>query len=213
MAIAICRFQISTARKQVNHSKNSFICLMRTLRSKYLSDIPIKEDNFKADFNVLEKYQEFSSEILRLSLLGLAIYGFLLTDVIFKITKNDTFIFLKPFFDNKAIFITGAVALIMAALCALGHRYFSTDCMTHFIRGLRLKMRFSELKEESNGEEDSSEKAELEKKIENENASFESDLSKCKWLLIGAGGSFILGIFFVIFGLGKTLHDAALILK
>lgn len=82
---------------------------MRTLRAKYLSDIPIHEDNYKVDFIILDKYQNFSSEILRLSLLGLAIYGFLITDVIFKITNSKA---LYSFSANKLLFFLGAVALI-----------------------------------------------------------------------------------------------------
>lgn len=51
---------------------------MRTLPEKYLSEIPIEENIYKADLTVLEKYQSFSSELLRLSLLSLAGYGFLI---------------------------------------------------------------------------------------------------------------------------------------
>src|SRR5687768_3020567 len=92
---------------------------MRTLRNKYLSEIPIEENNYKADFNILEKYQSFSSEVLRLALLALAIYGFLITNVIFKITNNNTYVFLKPFINSKLIFFIGAFILIFAALSAL----------------------------------------------------------------------------------------------
>jgi hypothetical protein len=185
---------------------------MRTLRTKYLSDIPIDEASFKADFNVLEKYQAFSSEILRLSLLGLAIYGFLLTNIIFKITHNGKYAFITPFFESKSIFILGAVALIFAAFCALGHRYFSTDCMTHFIRGLRLRKKIEELKAAGNSSNDPDELKALDAKVEGENNSFESDLKKCKWLMIFGGGCFIFGVFLVIFALGKTLNSAATIL-
>ena len=36
----------------------------------------IKEELYKADLELLNKTQDFSSEILRLSLLGMAVFGF-----------------------------------------------------------------------------------------------------------------------------------------
>ena len=188
---------------------------MRTLRSKYLSDIPIEEVNYKADFIILEKYQAFSSEILRLSLLGLAIYGFFIADVILKITNNNTYIFLKPFLNNKVLFIIGAIALLITALCALGHRYFSTDCMTHFVRRFRLRKKLSELKATKSEDIDETSKMiiDIENKINRENESFERDLNKCKWLLSFSCIFLILGVGFVIAGLGKTLNDAAISLE
>ncbi|WP_400190491.1 hypothetical protein [Hymenobacter sp. B81] len=187
---------------------------MRTLRLKYLGDIPVDENNFKADFNVLEKYQAFSSEILRLSLLGLAVYGFLLTNIVFKVTQGTTFVFLKSFLDSKLVFIIGAIALIAAAFCALGHRYYSTDCMTHFIRRLRLMKKLAELQGLTNSENGARAVIEdLEEKVDCEDQSFERDLRKCKWLLIFSGLSFIMGVFFVMLGFGITLHNAATLIR
>lgn len=166
---------------------------MRTLRTKYLSTIPIQEDNYKVDFIILEKYQSFSSEILRLSLLGLTIYGFLITNVIFKITDSQKkYILIGPFSDNKLLLFVGAILLILTALLALGHRYFSTDCMTHFIRGFRLRQRLNELENQEKKED--LEIIRIKECIKNEEISFEKDLNNCKWLLFTSGLFLILGI-------------------
>lgn len=180
---------------------------MRTLRTKYLSYIAIEEDNYKVDFIILEKYQNFSSEILRLSLLGLTIYGFLITNVIFKITDTvNKYIFVGPFSANKALLFVGAVFLILAALFSLGHRYFSTDCMTHFIRKFRLKQKLSELESKDN-DEDKEERIQIGKIIGDEEISFEKDLNICKWFLLLAGLHLILGILVVTIALACSFNS------
>lgn len=179
---------------------------MRTLRTKYLSSIPIQEDNYKVDFIILEKYQSFSSEILRLALLGLTIYGFLITNVIFKITDTQQKnIFIAPFSSNKLLLFIGAITLIVTALVALGHRYFSTDCMTHFIRGFRLRQKLLELKK--NETENVDEIISIKETIEIEEASFEKDLNNCKWLLLAACAFLIIGILIIIIGLACSFND------
>ncbi len=184
---------------------------MRTGRSKYLSDIPIEENHYKVDFNILDKYQSFSSEILRLALLGLAVYGFLITDVIFKISKGDKLMFLQAFIQHKNLLFSGALILLGAALAALLHRYYSTDCMTHFVRRFRLRKKLAALgPQESMSDEEKEELMNLEEKIATEDSSFESDLKLCKWLLIFASLFLILGIGFVIAGVGKTLLEVSI---
>ncbi|HEX9980214.1 MAG TPA: hypothetical protein VGB50_06585 [Flavobacterium sp.] len=180
---------------------------MRTLRTKYLCDIAVEEDHYKVDFHILDKYQGFSAEILRLALIGLAVFGFLLSDIIFKVEGiNKTFILLDPFVENIVLFGAGALMLLAAALCALGHRYFSTDCMTHFVRRYRLRQQKKDLNEVEQ------KTAELSQKImdnhiaiNSEDRSFEKDLSLCKWLLLLAAVFLIVGIFILLYGIGLTL--------
>lgn len=179
---------------------------MRTLRTKYLSDIAIQEDNYKVDFIILEKYQSFSSEILRLALLGLTIYGFLISNVIFKIPDNQqNNIFIVPFSSNKLLLFIGAIALIATSLVALGHRYFSTDCMTHFIRGFRLRQKSLELKK--NEVKNVTEINIVEQTIKAEEASFENDLNYCKWLLLASCTFLIIGISLIIIGLASSFNN------
>lgn len=120
---------------------------MRTLREKYMAEIEIGENVYKADFNILEKYQGFSSEIceiLRLSLLTLAVYGFIITNMVFKL-QGETSRMLKYFRQYETEFISGGLILLAAALFSLTHKYFSTDCMTHHIRRLRVQKNAKDL--------------------------------------------------------------------
>lgn len=177
---------------------------MRTLRSKYLSNIPIKEDNYKVDFIILEKYQSFSSEILRLSLLGLAVYGFLITNVLFKITdNNNNYILIAPFSKNKLLFVFAAISLLLASLFALGHRYYSSDCMTHFIRSFRVREKITLLKHQPETDPDV---LQFEKILQSEIISFERDLIACKWLLILSAFLLLTGIMLFSIGLGCSLN-------
>lgn len=179
---------------------------MRTLRSKYLSNIPISEDNYKVDFIILEKYQSFSSEILRLSLLGLTIYGFLITNVLFKVTDDGKKnIFIDPFSENKMLLFLGAITLIATALVALSHRYFSTDCMTHFIRGFRLRQKLSEMEQKVINNRP--ELIRLKEVISSEEISFEKDLRYCKWLLFASCFFLIAGILLIIIALACSFNS------
>ncbi|MFH6945271.1 hypothetical protein [Flavobacterium sp. FlaQc-50] len=179
---------------------------MRTLRSKYLSNIPISEDNYKVDFIILEKYQSFSSEILRLSLLGLTIYGFLITNVLFKVTDDGKKnIFIDPFSENKILLFLGALTLIVAALVALIHRYFSTHCMTHFIRGFRMRQKLSEMEEKVINNRP--ELIRLGESIKREGLSFEKDLNYCGLLLFASCFFLIAGILLIIIALASSFNS------
>ena len=101
---------------------------------------------YEADLQVVDRYQSFSSELLRLSLLGITGYGFLIANIVLKATKNpEQYMLLGPW--TVSALIIGAVALGLCAATALGHRYFSTDCITHFVRRLRATKRSAALPE------------------------------------------------------------------
>lgn len=111
---------------------------MRTLPEKYLSEIAIPKDVYDIDLVVLDRYQGFSAELLRLALLGLAGYGFLIGNIVFKMqTKDGSLPYLNAFIDSWPLLAIGALSLALAAMMALGHRYFSTDALTHQVRRLR----------------------------------------------------------------------------
>lgn len=162
---------------------------MRTLGTKYLGGLEIKEDAYKADLAILDRYQSFSSEILRLALLGIAGYGFLISDVVFKIHAGDDgeqLAFLPAFTASERLLFAGVVALGFSAMAALAHRYFSTDCLTHFVRRIRLiKQRSEESNEYEKGRRDTV--------IEHEEKSLYKDLRWCRWLLILACVSLAIG--------------------
>lgn len=99
-------------------------------------DIPA--DGLKHDWELLDRYQSFSAELLRISLLGIAGVGFLVT----LFTGTDT---------TLKVDVTGPgtvrhllmtlVGLGVSAGSALGHRYVSSDSMAFHISLLRMRLR------------------------------------------------------------------------
>lgn len=114
---------------------------MRTFRKKYFSYIDVDEAIYKADFQILDKYQGVSAEIVRLSLAGIAIYGFMLSNVVLK--QETKAAALETFKHDHNLFNAGILCLLAATACSLAHKHFSTDCMTHHIRGLRSKEKWN----------------------------------------------------------------------
>lgn len=179
---------------------------MRTLTEKYFGGIPLDPADYEADFAVVDKYQAFSSELLRLSLLGIAGYGFLIANIVLKTApKTDGYVLLSAFSrpDTVAVLMLGAMALGIAAVTALGHRFFATDCVTHYVRRLRAeKLLTSEPKDDVLREK-------AEKIVANEQVSLENDIDKCRWLLIVSSWSLVVGAFCVALSFALTLLAAA----
>ena len=107
-----------------------------------LGGVKIDAEQIKSDFEVLDRYQNFSSEMLRLSLLGIGALAFLLKEV-FATSKPDevnryiNLILTTP--NIKSLVSISIVLFAIAAACALCHRYYSSDSMAYHIRYLRLK--------------------------------------------------------------------------
>ncbi len=160
---------------------------MRTLTREYLGGDKVAEDRFKVDFAVLDRYQAFTTEVLRLSLLGLAGYGFLISNVVFRTLPNNDQRFLKAFNDNQLLWAAGIVALGIAAASALAHRYYSTDCMTHFVRRIRLSERLTSATEGRLNDE-------LEDTIQKEERSLDKDLRLCHFSVALACAMLVVGI-------------------
>ena len=62
---------------------------MRTLIEKYFGGLELQEDVYIVDLAALDRYQTFSGELLRLALLGIAGYGFLITNIVVKATSSN----------------------------------------------------------------------------------------------------------------------------
>jgi hypothetical protein len=93
----------------------------------------------------------------------------------------------------------GAVVLALSAMAALGHRYFSTDCITHYVRRIRLmKKRDGVLADDPKHEI-------IAKIIDVEEMSLEKDLRRCKWLLIASSIFLLLGAACVAWAFAATL--------
>ena len=90
---------------------------------------------FKDDLALLDRYQAFSAELVRISLLSLSGLG----AIIFRIFFDE-----KPAAQFQTSFVkfgimSSAAAFGIAAAAALLHRYFSSDSMTCHLRVLRLE--------------------------------------------------------------------------
>jgi hypothetical protein len=103
--------------------------------TKRAVEYEIDEKLYRPDLEVLGKYQEFSSEILRLALVLFAGYGFLIKEIVLHTGEHGTFF--GRMAATKGLLIIGLVAIGFAVGGSLGHRYFSTDGFEHLIRYLR----------------------------------------------------------------------------
>jgi len=186
---------------------------MRTLTEKYLGGLELKEDIYKVDLAILDRYQSFSSELLRLSLLGIAGYGFLIANTVLKPpTGSGGFALTVPHYVLAYLLPAGAILLALSAMTALGHRYFSTDCITHYVRRIRVIKRKDNLlvdeSEQSELTDDIKKKqSELDKIIKDEEDSLEKDLSLCKWLLLASIIFLICGAVCVACSFAATLSS------
>lgn len=171
---------------------------MRTLNEKYLGGLELSEDIYKVDLAVLDRYQSFSSELLRLSLLGIAGYGFLLSNTVLK-PKSD----IGPLLPASAWYAIdyllplGVVMFGFSAASALGHRYFSTDCMSHYVRRIRLLKKGTV--------EGRPDHKKTERIIKHEAISLKKDLLLCKWLLLGSSIFLLIGAGCVAWSFASTM--------
>jgi hypothetical protein len=100
--------------------------------ARKLSDITLPEDTYKADFQLTDRYQAFSTELIRLSLLGIAGYGFLIANVVLKTDQN-----LNKLASQSWMLGAGVIFLGLSTALALAYRFFSTGCLAYQISILR----------------------------------------------------------------------------
>jgi hypothetical protein len=172
---------------------------MRTAKEKYLGGLEIAEDQYKVDLAVTNLYQSFSGELLRLSLLGIAGYGFLITDIALKVSNGTKGYSLLNAQETRVVLVLGVLALGISAATALGHRYFSADCIAHYIRWIRLK------KQSAQTDVSEEEKAYFEKLSKVEQKSLAKDLSTCARLLVISSSALVIGAFAVALAFVFTL--------
>jgi hypothetical protein len=93
---------------------------------------------FKHDLDLSDRYQNFSGEILRLSILGIGGIGFLLVNVF--LTKGQQRV---PLSRDEPVFSWLAAASLfclgVSAAASLAHRYFATDCLSYHLDAMRKK--------------------------------------------------------------------------
>ena len=97
----------------------------------------VPEDEYKVDLELLDRYQAYSAELLRLSLLGIAGYGFLIKEVLLT-DKAGKLPFQARLIESGWLLIIGVVMLGASAATALAHRNLSTDACACIIAFLRM---------------------------------------------------------------------------
>jgi len=83
--------------------------------ARSIADLELDDRVYKADFEITNRYQGFSKELVRISLLGLGVYGFLIKEGK-AIPATEV---------QKVVAMCGAVAFALCAACALMHGVMS----------------------------------------------------------------------------------------
>lgn len=99
--------------------------------------IKLPDDTIEKDFVVLDKYQAFSAELLRLSLLAIGGIGFLIANVFKLGDANGAFADFLQKANNKISLVGSLILFGLTAAFALLHRYYSSDsiaCQLHYYR-------------------------------------------------------------------------------
>jgi hypothetical protein len=166
-----------------------------------LFDVALDAEAYGVDFALAERYQGFSTEVVRLALLGIAGYGFMFATLL---TTGDTSIphafRMLPSF--RVSLGCGLVAFGLATGTALAHRYYSTDCLTHHVTLLRL------LKKQSSIHPSPESEGELRIRMASEQTKLRSDLRLSGVLLVASISLLFLGaaaVAFTFFGVVTAL--------
>jgi hypothetical protein len=95
----------------------------------------ISETEYKADLEVLDRYQAYSAEVARLATLMIVAFGFLLSFAFHDGARTQ---FGNALLQHGRVLQSGIISLGAAIGFALAHRYVSTEVLTSLIRSLRL---------------------------------------------------------------------------
>ena len=91
----------------------------------------MEETTYKHHFELLDRYQAFSAEVLRLSLATIAAFGFFLG-----IEHGEGLTIAHQMVSHTGprwLIGSGLVALVISAAAALAHRYVSADAMYYIL--------------------------------------------------------------------------------
>jgi len=100
-----------------------------------LIGLPLDENAYRVDLELQDRYSAYSAEILRIALLGIAGYGFLLKDIVF--ADHNPAPFVQRIHDAWYLLLGGVLCLGVAAALALQHRVFATNCVACIAAFLR----------------------------------------------------------------------------
>jgi hypothetical protein len=105
----------------------------------------LDEDKYRAERDLVDRYQAFVAELLRLSLLGIAVFGFLYK-IIFESNLLSKLLQTAPKLAVFGVSITapelaafGVLMFGISAFSALGFRFFAIGSLGLYIQALRFK--------------------------------------------------------------------------
>ena len=106
--------------------------IRQRLGARAISDVEISDTLWKPDFDIADRYQNFANELMRIALLGIAAYGFLIKEVYMK-----DVVFQARIIEDIRYFIMGSAALGISLSLALAHRFLSTSCLYYQVLIMR----------------------------------------------------------------------------
>jgi hypothetical protein len=110
--------------------------------------IEVPDARYRADVELHDRYQQFSAELLRLSLGGIAAVGVVLGLLADKDTSQRALETLDvPLFEG--MLISALLALVIAAAAALLHRFYASDGLYHHLRAIKLLILIEQMSTES----------------------------------------------------------------
>ncbi|MBM3235662.1 hypothetical protein FJZ31_05125 [Candidatus Poribacteria bacterium] len=90
----------------------------------------LEEKQYKAELDLVERYQVFVAELLRLSLAGIGVFGFLYLNIFKDPSITDSEV-------AKWLAALGVIAFSLCTASALFFRFFATEGARYYIEALR----------------------------------------------------------------------------
>ncbi len=111
------------------------MCESQAWLSKRKIEIP--EDRYKSDLELHDRFQDFSAELLKLALSGIAVFGVFLSVLAGKDTFDEVRVAMQSSLF-KGLSAGALLAFGTSVLLALWHRFLASDGMYHHFRAIKL---------------------------------------------------------------------------
>lgn len=168
--------------------------------AKQLADLDVPDTVWKQDFDLADRYQAFANELMRIGLLGIGAYGFLIRQMLEGSDLCKTLLR-----ENKFYMSTGAICLGFSLMLVLAHRFFSTACL--YLQVLIVRS----LKRISNDDWTEEEKVQEQKFLTQTRNEQRRRAIIARSLLKGAAALFGGGFFFFIIVFVRALFSTSLL--
>jgi hypothetical protein len=171
--------------------------LKNRVPAKSLDDVDIPDSSWKPDFNVADRYQNFANELMRVTLLVMVGYGFLIKEIVGN-TKYKSTELMFPCLCVGGFFLAVSLCLVLA------HRFFSTDCLYYQVIIMRSLKRLES--DNWTSTEKQAERGYIKESRQNQI----KYSRKCFHILMCSTASFALGIIFVFTTFILAIHGIML---